>query len=70
MLFRSLAPHDVAAGGLLVLEAGGVVTDGQGGSDWLHGGSIVAAVPTIYEKLLQKVQPVSHAMIKSGGSES
>ena len=37
-----LAPHDVAAGALLVLEAGGTVTDGLGGDDWLHGGSIVA----------------------------
>jgi len=38
-----LAPHDVAAGALLVREAGGVVTDASGGDQWLRGGHIVAA---------------------------
>jgi myo-inositol-1(or 4)-monophosphatase len=38
-----LSPHDVAAGALLVREAGGVVTDADGGDDWLRGGSIVAS---------------------------
>jgi myo-inositol-1(or 4)-monophosphatase len=38
-----LAPHDVAAGALLVREAGGEVTDAGGGEDWLRGGHIVAA---------------------------
>ena len=65
-----LAPHDVAAGGLLILEAGGVVTDGQGGSEWLHGGSIVAGVPTIHEMLLHKVKPVSSAMAQPDKSDS
>ncbi|MDE0915355.1 MAG: inositol monophosphatase family protein [Planctomycetota bacterium] len=43
-----LSPHDVAAGGLLVLEAGGSVTDVGGGEDWLRGGSIVAAGPALH----------------------
>lgn len=38
-----LSPWDVAAGGLLVREAGGKVSDARGGEDWLHGGSIVAS---------------------------
>jgi myo-inositol-1(or 4)-monophosphatase len=38
-----LSPHDVAAGALLVREAGGVVTDAGGGEEWLRGGSIVAS---------------------------
>src|SRR4030095_15281675 len=33
-----LAPHDVAAGALLVREAGGIVRDADGGEDWLRGG--------------------------------
>ncbi len=37
-----LSPWDVAAGGLLVKEAGGRVTDTRGGENWLEGGSIVA----------------------------
>jgi myo-inositol-1(or 4)-monophosphatase len=38
-----LAPHDVAAGALLVREAGGKVTDLDGGEQWLRGGHILAA---------------------------
>jgi myo-inositol-1(or 4)-monophosphatase len=38
-----LRPWDVAAGALLVREAGGVVSDGRGGDDWLQGASIIAA---------------------------
>ena len=37
-----LNPWDVAAGALLVREAGGTVTDARGGDDWLAGGSILA----------------------------
>lgn len=37
-----LSPHDVAAGGLLVREAGGLVSDADGGEDWLRGGHLVA----------------------------
>jgi myo-inositol-1(or 4)-monophosphatase len=33
----ALAPWDVAAGGLLISEAGGVVTDWTGGDGWLRG---------------------------------
>ncbi len=38
-----LSPWDVAAGALLVQEAGGRVSDMRGGDDWLHGRSIVAS---------------------------
>jgi myo-inositol-1(or 4)-monophosphatase len=46
-----LAPHDVAAGALLVREAGGVVTDLDGGEDWLRGGHVVAAGPGLHALL-------------------
>jgi len=52
-----LAPHDVAAGALLVQEAGGIVTDGEGRQDWLHGGSIVAASAQLHPRLLEVVAP-------------
>lgn len=49
-------PHlnsfDVAAGALLVTEAGGVVTDMAGGRGWLHGGTIVAAGPAVHGVML------------------
>jgi len=50
-----LSPHDVAAGGLLVREAGGVVTDAHGADDWLRGGSIVAAGPGLHEAMRERV---------------
>ncbi|NOT31511.1 MAG: inositol monophosphatase, partial [Planctomycetes bacterium] len=46
-----LAPHDVAAGALLVREAGGLVSDLEGGEDWLRGGRIVAAGPDLHALL-------------------
>ncbi|MGE4618410.1 MAG: inositol monophosphatase family protein [Planctomycetota bacterium] len=51
-----LAPHDVAAGCLLVREAGGIVTDSSGQDDWLHGGSIVAATADLHPLLLDSVR--------------
>lgn len=47
-----LSPHDVAAGALLVREAGGVVTDADGGDDWLRGGHIVAG-PAALHRLIR-----------------
>jgi myo-inositol-1(or 4)-monophosphatase len=46
-----LAPWDVAAGGLIVREAGGIVTDWTSGDHWLHGKRIIAANPAIHEYL-------------------
>jgi myo-inositol-1(or 4)-monophosphatase len=47
-----LAPWDVAAGSLLVTEAGGVVSDFSGGQRWLTRGNIVGAAPRVHEELL------------------
>jgi myo-inositol-1(or 4)-monophosphatase len=47
-----LAPWDVAAGALLVTEAGGVVTDFSGGQRWLDRGNIVGATPKVHAELL------------------
>jgi len=52
-----LKPHDVAAGALLVREAGGRVTDFEGGPSWLDGGRIVAAPPQLHEALRALVAP-------------
>ncbi|MCZ2394408.1 MAG: inositol monophosphatase [Chitinophagales bacterium] len=41
----SLAPWDVAAGALIVQEAGGVVSDFTRGENWLFGKTIVAGSP-------------------------
>lgn len=50
-----LSSFDVAGGALLVREAGGVVTDAEGGEDWLHGGHIIAAGPKIHQALLGRI---------------
>lgn len=46
----ALAPWDVAAGGLLIEEAGGSVTDWSGGDDWM-GGDILAGPPGVQAEL-------------------
>jgi myo-inositol-1(or 4)-monophosphatase len=50
-----LGSHDVAGGALLVREAGGVVTDADGGEDWLRGGHIVAAGPALQPLIRARV---------------
>jgi myo-inositol-1(or 4)-monophosphatase len=50
-----LAPWDVAAGSLLVTEAGGVVTDFSGGERWLERGNIIGAPPGVHRDLLQLI---------------
>ena len=47
-----LSPWDVAAGGLLIEEAGGLVTDWNGGADYLSG-DIVAGPPAVHAALLR-----------------
>jgi myo-inositol-1(or 4)-monophosphatase len=51
-----LSPHDVAAGALIVREAGGIVTDADGGEDWLRGGHIVAAGPGLHGAIRSRVK--------------
>jgi myo-inositol-1(or 4)-monophosphatase len=49
----SLGPWDVAAGALLIREAGGVVTDWEGREDgFLVSGNILAGPPGVHEELL------------------
>ena len=50
-----LAAWDVAAGALLVTEAGGVVTDFSGGQRWLDRGNIVGATPRVHAELLDMI---------------
>ncbi len=50
-----LMPYDVAAGALIVQEAGGKVTDLRGGDDWLYGGEILASNDLLHQQLLQVV---------------
>ena len=49
---RDLKPWDVAAGLILVREAGGFVTDCDGGDDIFHKGHIVACNEAIQKELV------------------
>lgn len=49
---RRLNPWDIAAGSLIVLEAGGRVTDFDGGDTYLSGQAIVATNGHVHEELL------------------
>lgn len=50
-----LSAWDVAAGALIVQEAGGVVTDWNNGNNWLLGKTIVAGNEAIHTRLLQEI---------------
>ncbi|HUR00495.1 MAG TPA: inositol monophosphatase family protein [Gemmatimonadaceae bacterium] len=59
-----LAPWDVAAGMLLVREAGGVVTDLDGNSGEPDAGAFVAGNPAMHAWLLQTVRRADHEQRK------
>lgn len=49
----NLKPWDIAAGALIVQEAGGIVTDMSGEDAWLESGDIVAANPKVLAQMLK-----------------
>ena len=50
-----LAPYDVAAGAVLIQEAGGRVSDWHGGEDWLFGQQVAASNGPLHGELLQRL---------------
>jgi myo-inositol-1(or 4)-monophosphatase len=52
----NLSKWDIAAGGLLVTEAGGIVSDFSEKDGWLESGNIVATSPKIYDPLIKIIQ--------------
>lgn len=53
----NLKPWDIAAGALIVQEAGGIVTDMQGEQTWLESGDVVAANPKVLVQMLKTIAP-------------
>jgi myo-inositol-1(or 4)-monophosphatase len=53
-----LSPWDVAAGGLLVTEAGGLIGDFQGDADYLYTGDVLAGAPKIFGQLVATLGPM------------
>jgi myo-inositol-1(or 4)-monophosphatase len=58
-----LSPWDVAAGSLLVSEAGGLVGNFTGEADFLHRREVVAGSPKIYGQLVQVLTPFSNTAV-------
>ena len=48
-----LAPWDIAAGTLLVQEAGGIVAEPNGGDDYIRSGDVTAANPKVLRAMLR-----------------
>ena len=51
-----LAPWDMAAGALLIQEAGGLVGDLSGDAGYMESGDIVAGTPKVFASLLEALK--------------
>jgi myo-inositol-1(or 4)-monophosphatase len=58
-----LKSWDMAAGALMILEAGGLVADFEGGEKFLESGAVVAGTPKVFAPLLAIVQKSAHASL-------
>jgi len=54
---KGLKVWDIAAGSLLVTEAGGIVGEFSGESDYLHKGDIIAAGPKVFANMVALLKP-------------
>ena len=61
-----LSPWDVAAGSLMITEAGGLIGNFTGEADYLYQREVVAGCPKIYGQLVQMLSPFTR-VIKGGG---
>ena len=53
-----LAPWDIAAGALLVKEAGGLVADIDASDKYMESGNIVCGNPKCFKAILQVTKPL------------
>jgi myo-inositol-1(or 4)-monophosphatase len=60
-----LSPWDMAAGALLITEAGGLVGDLTGEPNYLETGNIVGGNPKVFAQLLQIIAPHLNAKLKA-----
>ena len=54
---KGLKPWDIAAGSLLVTEAGGIVGTLAGESDYLYKGDVIAASPKVFGQMVTLLSP-------------
>jgi len=60
-----LQAWDLAAGGLIVREAGGLLNDFDAGDDWMDIGEVIAATPKVHHQMIEVMKPLSAARKKS-----
>ncbi|HEY3433475.1 MAG TPA: inositol monophosphatase family protein [Rhodocyclaceae bacterium] len=60
-----LSPWDMAAGSLLITEAGGLCGDLSGEPDYLNTGNIIGGNPKVFGQLLQTIAPHLNANLKA-----
>ncbi len=51
-----LAPWDIAAGALLISEAGGLISDLRGEANYLETGNVVAGTPKVFAPLIKLIE--------------
>lgn len=54
---KGLAPWDIAAGSLLITEAGGIVGNFSGDADYLYKGDVLAGAPKVFAQMVNVLQP-------------
>ncbi len=57
-----LAPWDLAAGGLIIREAGGIVSGLDGSENYMETGHVLAGTPKIYSGLAKLCAPEIKAL--------
>jgi myo-inositol-1(or 4)-monophosphatase len=61
---------DVAAGSLLIQEAGGLIGDLAGEGEFLHGGQVIAATPKIFAQMVTALAPYRAEMTRERAAKS
>jgi len=61
---KGLAAWDIAAGSLLVTEAGGIVGNFIGDSDYLYKGDVLAGTPKVFGQMVNLLQPYAASVKK------
>ena len=63
-----LSAWDVAAGSLMVLEAGGLIGDLSGEGDYLYGSQVIAASPRIFAQMVTLLAPFREALARESAA--
>jgi myo-inositol-1(or 4)-monophosphatase len=63
-----LSPWDIAAGALMITEAGGLIGNFTGDADYLYQREVVAGNPKVYAQLVSLLGPYTHVIVADAAS--